>query len=177
MLARTGFTRPTFAEALEKKKLKDKAVKKVVKKVAKKKVKKPKLLTITQLHKLIWIEVKRIIRARYESICYTSGQTGLTGANFQTGHGISRGSLPIKYKNDLRNLRPQSYYENIHNGGNSYVFVCKLEKEKEGLEFLQEACYKDEHGIWRARKDINMGSLENWIFLTNQLEEYKKIER
>ena len=133
---------------------------------------KKKRTTRQKLEKMLWEECKRIIRLRYPNTCYTSGATNLTGANWHTGHGKSKGELPIRYKYDLRNLRPQSYHANINLGGQSDVFIAKLEQEEEGLQFLEESC-RFIDGYWQIRKESDLGGKDATIFLQNLLAEYK----
>jgi len=135
---------------------------------------KKKRTTRQKLEKLLWEECKRIIRLRYPNTCYTSGATNLTGTNWHTGHGKSKGELPIRYKYDLRNLRPQSYHSNINLGGQSDIFIAKLEQEEEGLQFLEESC-RFIDGYWQIRKESDLGGKDATIFLENLLAEYKQI--
>ena len=135
----------------------------------KKKKKTPRQILETNL----WTECERIIRARYPNKCFTCGAEGLAGINWQTGHGKPKGALPVRFKYDLRNLRPQCMRDNIHLGGLSDIFISKLEKEKDGKKFLKEACTKTPEG-WIIRKDQTMGGKDATIFLTELLEEYKK---
>lgn len=136
---------------------------------------KKKQPSISSLKEKVWKECKRIIRARYGNTCYTSGQQGLEGSNWHTGHGVPQGTLPLRYQFDLRNLRPQSYNENINRGGNSHVFLAKLEREEEGLAFLQEVCHRTEEGYWKVKNYETMGGTDARIFLQNLIEEYKKL--
>jgi len=135
---------------------------------------KKKRTTRQKLEKMLWEECKRIIRLRYPNTCYTSGAMNLTGANWHTGHGKSKGELPIRYKYDLRNLRPQSYHANINLGGMSDVFIAKLEQEEEGLKFLEESC-RFIDGYWQIRKESDLGGKDATVFLENLLAEYKQI--
>lgn len=124
-----------------------------------------KKISNTKLNKQIWEQCKRIIRAKYKHDCYTCGAKNLEGSNLQTGHMIAKGSLPLKYKYDLRLLRPQCIKCNIHNGGMGAYFVKRWESEGNNFEEL-------EREIKQAKP---MGSLESWIFLTELLEQYKSL--
>lgn len=124
----------------------------------------------------IWSECRRIIRARYPHVCYTCGATGLYGSNLHTGHGKPNAALSLKFKYDLRNLRPQCMHCNNNLGGVSDIFISKLEKEKEGLAFLKESCIKVD-GHWEIKYVEPMGTMESDEFLNNLLFEYKKIKR
>lgn len=128
----------------------------------------------------LWEECKRITRKRFQNedgswTCYTSGARLTNPRDVQTGHGKAKGALPLRFKYDIRNLRPQSYHANINLGGMSDIFIAKLEQEPEGLMFLQEACYFDEDDYcWKIRQDIpSMGGKDATIFLENLLKQYK----
>lgn len=60
---------------------------------------------------------------------------------------------------------------NCNLGGCSDIFIAKLEREKEGLEFLQEACVKID-GRWEIKHEPPMGSLQAWEFVNKKIEEY-----
>lgn len=135
-------------------------------------MKKTKKLTVSKLKEKVWNECKRIVRSKYGNKCYTCPAQNLEGSNWHTGHGKPNGALTLKYKFDIRNLRPQCYHCNCNLGGCTDIFISKLEKEKDGLNFLKEACTKVD-GHWEIKKVETMGSLEAWIFLSNLLEEYK----
>lgn len=163
-MKRSGFKRKTYEELL--------AVKKAKKPL--KKAKKSKRKTLSKLKELVWEECKRIIREKYEHTCYTCGATGLEGKNLQTGHGKPNGALPLKYKFDLRNLKPQCIVCNLHHGGMTDIFVAKLEKEKDGLDFLMESCVKIDNR-WEIKRMELMGSTESWYFVSELLAKYKEI--
>ena len=130
--------------------------------------------TLAELKKILWILCKKIIRKLYPPICYTCGKTGLQKWNWQTGHGKPKGALPLKFQYDLRNLRPQCMTCNIHLGGCTDIFLAKLEKEKEGKQFLKESCVKID-GRWEIKREEPMGSIDAWIFVNNLIEEYTEI--
>lgn len=138
------------------------------------KLPKPKLPSTKSLEKKVWELCKILTRKKYGNTCYTSGQKNLVGANWQTGHGKPKGCLPMKYKYDLRNLRPQSYNANINLGGQSDIFIAKMEREKEGLEFLEEVCIKQD-GRWELRYHEPMGGTEAKLFLIELIEKYKSL--
>lgn len=160
----TGFRKKTYKEVLLS----------LNKKKAIKKAKKPKKKTTAKLKELVWEECKRIIRERYAHNCYTCPATNLEGKNLHTGHGKPNGALPLKFKFDLRNLRPQCMVCNLHNGGMTDIFIAKLEKEKEGLEFLKESCVKVDN-MWEIKRMELMGSTEAWCFVSDLLEKYKAL--
>lgn len=159
--------------------------------VASRKPKKPKKNTISKLKKkrrqrterqkledAVWELCKKVTRKRYMNedgtwTCYTTGNNIQEPRDCHTGHGKPKGALKLLYKYDLRNLRPQTYNANINLGGMSDIFIAKLEREKEGLEFLNEACVKID-GRWEIRGDTpTMGSLEAEEFLRGLIEKYK----
>lgn len=139
-------------------------------KVKKKTVKK-KLKTVSQLHKLVWKEIQRIYKDK-GNVCYTCGLT-CYGTNRHIGHGIAKSSLSLQWKYDMRNLKIQCMNCNIWKGGNQHIFIGKLEKEKEGLAFLKEAC-RNVDGIWYPKKEEDL-SFDSRIFLENLLASLKML--
>lgn len=127
-----------------------------------------------KLEDKVWNECKRITRERYGDKCYTCPAQHLEGSNWQTGHGKSKGALPLRFKYDLRNLRPQCMLCNLHRGGMSDIFITKLEKEKEGLAFLKESCTHTSDG-WIIKHGDTMGGKDATFFLENLLTEYKQL--
>src|SRR3990167_9865223 len=113
---------------------------------------KEKLLkkSITQLHKILWELCKQIVRAKYPPVCYTCGKYLQYPKDQHTAHGKPKSALSLKYRYDLRNLRICCYNCNVNLGGATDIFITKLEKEKEGLEFLKEACVKTKEG-WKIK--------------------------
>lgn len=128
-----------------------------------------------KLEDKVWNECKRIIREAYPNECFTCPATNLEGSNWQTGHGKPKASLTVKYKYDIRNLRPQCMRCNLHMGGATDIFLARLERDEEGLQFLQEACYKTEEGYWKVKGGETMGGKDATYFLEQLLEEYKLI--
>lgn len=136
---------------------------------------KPKFKSFRRLNYLVWEECKRLNRKYQPNVCYTCGATNLEGMNWQCGHGKPKGALPLKGKYDRRNLKSQCMRCNVDFGGCTDIFVSKLEKEKEGLEFLKEFCYRDDDR-WRINQAYpKLGGIDAKIYLTNLLEEYKKL--
>lgn len=138
------------------------------------KKRKEKKKTLTKLKEELWELCKRIIRAKYPNVCYTCGKEGLVGSDWQTGHGKPNGALQLWFKFDLRNLRPQCIHCNKNLGGCTDIFIAKLEREKEGLRFLDDACIKTD-GRWEIKRFPPMGATESYSFVLNLIEEYKKI--
>jgi len=132
-----------------------------------------------KLEDQVWELCKQVTRKRYQNhdgtwTCYTSGSVIDNPKDCHTGHGKPFGALSLKYKYDLRNLRPQSYHANINLGGMSDIFIAKLEREKEGLAFLKEACVKID-GRWEIKRIPPMGSIEAEEFLRGLIEKYKSM--
>lgn len=144
-------------------------------KSTKKRTSKAKLPSQRILKDRLWNECKRITRERFPNTCYTCGKQGLSGQDWQTGHGKAKGALPLRFKYDIRNLRPQCY--NCNHGGNGMtdIFIARMETEEEGVAFLLDACYFDEQlATWRIRQDIpSLGGKEATIFIQNLLKQYK----
>lgn len=127
-----------------------------------------------KLEDKVWNECKRIIREAYPNQCFTCGASNLKGSNHQTGHGKPKGALSLKYKYDLRNLRPQCMRCNIHMGGMSDIFITKLEQDEKGLAFLKESCTQTDSG-WIIKHGDTMGGKDATLFLENLLLEYKEL--
>lgn len=127
-----------------------------------------------KLEDKVWNECKRIIREAYPNQCFTCGASNLEGSNHQTGHGKPKGALSLKYKYDLRNLRPQCMRCNIHMGGMSDIFITKLEQDEEGLAFLKESCTQTDSG-WIIKHSDTIGGKDATLFLENLLIEYKEL--
>lgn len=127
------------------------------------------------LKQKLWNECKRLTRERYGNTCYTCGKLNLEGKNWQTGHGKTKGALPLRFQYDVRNLRPQCGTCNVLFNGMTDIFLAKMEQEDEGLAFLMDACYFDEdHGCWRIRQDIpTMGGIEATHFIENLIKQYR----
>ena len=120
------------------------------KNTGKRKICKKKAISISKLQKLLWVECKRIIRAKYGNKCYTCGKQGLVGSDWHTGHFIPKGACGAFLKYDLRNLRPQCYHDNINLGGNGATFY-KLMVEREGQRYVDQL-FKDKQKIINARE-------------------------
>lgn len=168
-LKRTGFKPKTLDEVRAKQ-----AAKRL--KSPSKRVKTKKRPSVRILKDKLWNEVKRITRTRWGNTCYTCNVQNLEGSNLQSGHGKPMGALPLRFKYDIRNIRPQCMVCNIHRGGMQDIFIAKLEQEEEGLQFLNEVCYLDvDSNAWRIRQDIpQLGGRDATIFIENLLEQYKQ---
>ena len=93
--------------------------------------------TISQLKKKLWELVKTACREKYGNVCFTCGRTGLEGSNWHTGHFIPSSTCGAILRYDLRNLRPQCYFCNIHAGGNGAEFYKRL-VQKEGQDYVDK---------------------------------------
>lgn len=107
-----------------------------------------KKLTIGKIQKLLWIECKRLIRAKYGNTCFTCEKRNLEASGWHTGHFIAKGACGATLKYDLRNLRPQCYHCNINLGGNGATFYKRL-VETEGQEYVDQL-FKDKQKIIKA---------------------------
>lgn len=172
-MKRSGFRKLTYEEAIEKKKIAND--KKILKNRSKntdskeKPVKKRKKKTEYQkLNELVWDLCREIKGKIEEKNCYTCNATNLVGVNCQLGHGKAKGSLSIKYQYDLRNLHWQCFNCNINLGGMSDIFIAKMERDQQGLYFLEETCYK-ENGYWKIKQNETVSGVD---FLR---EYYKKL--
>lgn len=183
-MKRTSFKPPTkekLAELNEKKrerqlsKLKDKKPRKSAP-VARGSKPRRKKTDRKKAEEALWQECRRLTKERWGDTCYTCGAQGLEGVNWQCGHSKPKGALPLRFKYDVRGLRPQCMRDNIHLGGLTDIFIAKLEQEEEGLQFLNEACYLDEESnAWRIKGGDTMGGKDATIFIQNLLAEYKTI--
>lgn len=171
MLKRTSFKKLSFEEAILKLKSKSRPPLKRLKIALKtKKPKKTKKISVSKLHKLVWAECRRVQLERLPHDCYTCPAKNLTGANLQLGHGQSKGSLPLEFKYDLRNLKWQCFFCNIHGQGCQELFLARLENEVAGREFLMESSFKNEHGGWKIQKREPINARD---FLTETLARLK----
>ncbi len=97
---------------------------------------------ITKLKKQLWELCKQITRKRYVNpdgtwTCYTSGQTIILPKNVHTGHFIPSSLCSVELRYDLRNLRPQSYNDNINHSGNPHQFRRNL-TANHGVGYVEE---------------------------------------
>ena len=86
----------------------------------------------------LWVECKRIVRARYPHECYTCFAKNLEGANLHTGHGPwPKSALPAYLKYDLRCLRIQCFNCNINLGGMGAEFLKRMLAE-DGKRYVSQ---------------------------------------
>lgn len=186
-MKKSGFKRLTYEEAVAKQASKRlKSVKKLKNRVqttphhkltgnrANLKKSRRKKTERKKLEERIWALCRQIVKMRYGDTCFTCGASNLEGRNWQCGHGKPNGALSLRYKYDIRNLRPQCFHDNMQLGGLQDIFIARLERDKEGLEFLQEACVK-ENGEWKIKRIPPMGSMEAYEFLVALEEKYKSL--
>lgn len=178
-MKRTGFRKLTYKEALAKKQAtKGHRIAQVKSKPSKVTRKRKKKTDRQKAEEKLWELCKAIIRKKYQNFdgtwtCYTSGARLINPQDVHTGHGKPKGALKLRYQYDLRNLRPQSFNANINLGGMSDIFIAKLEREEEGLQFLQEACVKID-GRWEIRHDTpTISGTDALIFLNEKIREYE----
>jgi hypothetical protein len=120
---------------------------------SRKPLKKKSKASISKLQRQIWELCKQIIRKKYPNACYTCGQTGLIGGNWQTGHMWAKASVGAYLKYDLRILRPQCFLCNIHRGGAGADFYARMLKE-----LGNEAMAKLE-----ADRQVNVKSYDHYL--------------
>lgn len=101
------------------------------------KLKKQSKQPISKIQRLLWLEVKRIIRAKYGNTCFTCNRANLGGSNWHTGHLLAKASIGAFLKYDLRLLRPQCYFCNINLGGNGAIFIENL-RRIEGNDYVDQ---------------------------------------
>lgn len=92
---------------------------------------KPKKTTVTQLKKKLWELCKQITRKNCVQpdgtwICYTSKKVLVFPKDAHTGHFIPSSLCSVELRYDLKNLRVQSYDQNINKNGNPLQFERNL---------------------------------------------------
>ena len=93
--------------------------------------------TPKQLKTKLWELCKRACREQYGNTCYTCDKHPLEGSNWHTGHFIPSSTSGATLRYDLRNLRPQCYFCNIHAGGNGAIFYKRM-VEREGQDYVDK---------------------------------------
>ena len=86
-------------------------------------------VTPTLLKKKLWEIMKQTVREKYGNTCYTCNKTGLSGSNWHTGHMWAKSTLSAHLAYDIRVLRPQCFFCNIHAGGQGAMFYARMLKE------------------------------------------------
>jgi hypothetical protein len=95
---------------------------------------KTKLPTIKSLESKVWELCKQITRLRYEHRCVSCGEY-IEGKYLHTGHYFRKKYIPLRFKYDLRILRPQCPYCNTKNHGTLEWYTWYLLKE--GVDIVQ----------------------------------------
>jgi len=132
-------------------------------------LKKKSKQSISKIQRDIWLECKRIIRARYSKSngkcdCYTCPARDIEGSNCHTGHMWAKASLGAYMKYDLRVLKPQCMTCNVWQGGRGADFYARMLKEN-GKEYMEQ--------LERDRQ-VTVKAMDWYI---NLLEEYRKIDK
>lgn len=121
--------------------------------------------TIGKLKKKLWELCKQLTRLTYGNRCYTCGKDGLEGANWHTGHFITKSICSTELAYDLKNLRPQCYHCNINLSGNWPAFEAHLFLDH-GQEYIDELKERN-----RKTKGGSYGSY--WV--TQKISEYEEL--
>lgn len=152
-MKRSGFTRPTYAEAIAKKKAKV--------------IKKPRVKSPKTLKAELWDECKRIVRSTYVKDgmwrCFTCDRLIDAPAKAQTGHFLPSAACGAYLRYDLRNLRIQCYFCNINLGGNGAEYHRRLVIEN-GQEYVDQL-FRDKNVIIKADS----------IWYQQKIDEYKNL--
>jgi hypothetical protein len=122
----------------------------------------PKRTTITKLKKKLWELCKALTRLKYGNTCYTSGKTGLVGSDWHTGHYIHSSLCSVELRYDLKNLRPQSYDQNINKNGNTLEYRRRLIRDH-GVEYVEEL---------EQRNQATKGKQYDSLWYLAKIEEY-----
>lgn len=122
----------------------------------------PKLKTVKNK---LWDLCKLITRKTYGNVCYTSGKQGLEGSDWHTGHFIHSSLCSVELRYDLRNLRPQSYDQNINKNGNTLQYRRNLIRDH-GEEYVEEL---------ETRNQQTKGKKYDVIWYMDKIEEYKAL--
>jgi len=156
-MKKSQFKRPTLEQ------VKAKQVLKRSKLVLKTKQTK-KTTTISSLKKKLWIECRRIVRARFncdgEYYCFTCGN--LTAVP-HTGHIIASSLSSTEMRYSLDNLRLQCYMCNIHKSGNWVGFYEAL-----GKNYIDNL-------IKRNNETKGKSYHSDWYI--NKIDEYKTLDK
>lgn len=110
---------------------------------------------ISVVQRKLWLLCKEIVRKRYKNVCFTCGQSNLTGGNWHTGHLWAKASLGAYLKYDLRVLRPQCYNCNINLGGLGAEFYRRM-FILEGQEYMEKLI---------ADRQVSVKALDHYLKL------------
>ena len=113
-----------------------------------KKHKRRKKGELTKLKDALWELCKLITRKRCVQpdgtwICYTSGKRIVFPKDAHTGHCIPSSLCSVELRYDLKNLRVQTYDQNINKNGNPLQFERNLIRDH-GQEYMDDLWNRNE---------------------------------
>lgn len=122
---------------------------------------------ITRLKDKLWELCKQITRKRCidrhgKLVCFTSGKVLTHPSDAHTGHFITSSWCSIELRYDLKNLRVQSYDENINKNGNTLQFRENLIRDH-GVEYVDE--------LWERNK-VTKGKTYGKEWFIDKIQEY-----
>lgn len=125
---------------------------------------------LTILKDTLWELCKQITRKRYVKPdgtwdCYTSGKPILLPKNVHTGHFIPSSLCSVELRYDLKNLRPQSYNDNINHSGNPHQFRRNL-IANHGIEYVEEL---------ETRNEATKGKVYPPEWFKEKIAQYQKL--
>ena len=96
----------------------------------------------------LWELCKKLTRAKFGLpdgtwVCYTSGKPMVFPKDAHTGHFIPSSLCSVELRYDLKNLRIQSYDQNINKNGNSLQFERNLIRDH-GQAYVDELWNRNE---------------------------------
>ena len=125
---------------------------------------------LTRAKLRLWELCKLITRAECikkhgKLVCFTSGKTLIHPSDAHTGHYITSSWCSIELRYDLKNLRVQSYDENVNKNGNTLQFRENLIRDH-GVEYVEE--------LWRRNKETK-GRVYPLSWFTDKEQEYQSL--
>lgn len=125
---------------------------------------------ITKLKDTLWELCKQITRKECigrhgKLICFTSGKEITHPSDAHTGHYITSSWCSVELRYDLKNLRVQSYDENINKNGNTLQFRENLIRDH-GVEYVDE--------LWERNK-VTKGKVFTSQWFQDKISEYENI--
>ncbi len=136
---------------------------------------------ITKLKDTLWELCKQITRKRYIQpdgtwMCYTGNKPILLAKNVHTGHCIPSANCSVELRYDLKNLRPQSYNQNINLSGNSLQFERNLIRDH-GQAYMDDLWNRNEATKGKVYpKEWFEAKIQEYSSLLQQLCQQKKQE-
>lgn len=133
-------------------------------------MKRRKKSELTKGKEKLWELCKKITRKRYQRedglwTCYTSEVTLDEPSRVQTGHFIPSSLCSMELRYDLKNLRPQSFRENINHSGNPHQYRRNLIRDH-GEEYVKEL---------EERNEKTKGGNYGLFWIKQKIEEYEKL--